>query len=370
MTESNSQSSVCPLCKLSAKIVDPIAHNRYDVNCGRCGTFQIDRDLPSQFGCIIPDTDRHLLGGYTREQWQFAQTRAWLGADNYRRILAQCPQTVREKADKLLLAIQRQTKYFGQDVPITPTIDYPLAYAQNPGEFDALLEYLTELGFIKRKPNAGIVGAKPAVVVTAPGWEAIESRVLSPTITVFISSTCHDLLDLRAELADFLESKGVVVKVSDDADRFEVEPTEDSVQTCLRNVEASDVVIVILDGRYGRPLPPEKELSATHVEVRHARSLERPIYIFGRDKALAEYDLLRRLPDAPTLRVEKHDDDNRKKWVAFVQELSAFAVAHASGHSNWVDPFQNSVQLKKLVLKRLGDYQRKRLTKDNTNPVR
>jgi len=193
---------------------------------------------------------------------------------------------------------------------------------------------------------------------------------LSPPVSVFVSSTCYDLLDLRAELADFLESKGFIVKVSDDPYRIDVEPTEDSIQTCLRNVETADIIVCILDGRYGPTLPPDRQVSATHTEVQHARQLGKPVFIFGRDRALAEYDLLRRTPGAATLWVEKHDDERRKKWVAFVQELSGLAVAQAEGHSNWVDPFQTSVQLKKLVLKRLGDYQRKRLTKDNTNPVR
>lgn len=122
------------------------------------------------------------------------------------------------------------------------------------------------------------------------------------------------------------------------------------------------MIVCILDGRYGPLLPPDRQLSATHAEVKHARKLEKSIYTFGRDRALAEYDLLRRNPGASTLWVERHDDDQRKKWVAFVQELSGLAVAQADGHSNWVDPFQTSVQLKKLVLKRLGEYQHKRLT--------
>jgi len=304
-----------------------------------------------------------LLGGHTRENWETTGKRAVLVDSNVEVILAQYPRTVREKADKLLLAIQRQTKHFGQQVPVTPATDYPLAYARNLGEFDALLEYLVELGFATRKANAGAHGAKPAVVVTARGTEAIESRLLSPTITVFISSTSYDLLDLRAELADFLESKGFIVRASDDPYRIDVEPTEDSIQTCLRNVEAADVIVCILDGRYGPPLPPERQLSATHAEVNHARKLGKPVCIFGRDRALAEYDLLRRNPGASTLWVERHDDDQRKKWVAFAEELRGLAMAKADGHSNWVDPFQTSVQLKKLVLKRLGDCQRKLATK-------
>ena len=280
---------------------------------------------------------------------------------NLEATLAQCPQTIGEKTHKLLLAIHRRTNHFGQELYLKLEEDYPLAYAKNSKEAWAFLTYLCERGFVKTLGTSG--GYE--TVLTAPGFEAVESRLLSPPITVFISSTSYDLVDVHAELVDFLEGKGFIVKVSDDPYHFDVEPTEDSIQTCLRNVDAADVIICILDGRYGPPLPPEKELSATHVEVRHARKLERPVYIFGRDKALAEYDLLRRNPGASTLWVEKHDDDQRKRWVAFVRELSELAAAQAEGHSNWVDPFQTSVQLKKLVLKRLGEYQRRRLIEQN-----
>jgi nucleoside 2-deoxyribosyltransferase len=197
----------------------------------------------------------------------------------------------------------------------------------------------------------------PIVIVKAKGFEAIESQSLSPATTVFISSTCYDVLDLRAELAEFLESKGFIVNLSDDPYRIEVEPTENSIETCRRNVEASDVVVCILDGRYGPPLPPEREVSATHAEIRHARKIKRPVYIFGRDRALAEFDLLRKDAGAKTIWVEKHDPEQRMRWLKFVKEL--LDLASAEGHSNWVDPFQSSVQLKKLVLKRLTDFRRK-----------
>lgn len=177
---------------------------------------------------------------------------------------------------------------------------------------------------------------------------------------MFISSTCYDLIDLRAELADFLDGKGYIPKVSDDPYRMDVEPTEDSIQTCLRNVEAADVVICILDGRYGPPLPPNGEVSATHAEIRHARKLDIPIYIFARDKALSDYDQLRHNPSAMTLWVEKHDDGQRKRWLEYAQELQKYALAKARKHSNWVDPFRDSVQLKKLVLKRLTEFRQRR----------
>ena len=89
--------------------------------------------------------NRQLLGGYTREQWQFFRNIVDLVPSNYEQILAQSPQTVREKANKVLMAIQRQTKEFGARVPLGGQ-DYPLGYARSCEEFRAFLQFLFILG--------------------------------------------------------------------------------------------------------------------------------------------------------------------------------------------------------------------------------
>ena len=241
---------------------------------------------------------------------------AFLQIPTLRQFSRSAQETPSEKADKLLLAIQRKTQFFGKKIKCVPDQDYPLAYAQNGEECQACLRHLFERGFIRSFREL----PTEWIEMTAGGYEAIESRLLSPTITVFISSTCYDLLDLRAELADFLDSKGFIVKLSDDPYRFDVAPTEDSVQSCLRNVETADVVVCILDRRYGPLLPPNRELSATHTEVRRARELDRPVYTFGRDRAVLAFDQLKNDPTAESRWIEEKGD-NLTKWIAFVEEL-------------------------------------------------
>ena len=314
----------------------------------RCGDFSVGADLA---GRITGVSDRDLLAGYTREHPDVV-----LEGSNLEEILAQCPRTVEEKAFKLLTAINKRTEYFGEQIQIDPEADFRLAYAKNSTEFRALFHCLDQWGFIG---DLNIYSGYAVMTITAGGLKAIESRFLLRPIKVFVSSTCYDLVDLRAELADFLESKGFIAKLSDDAYRIDVDPTVDTIQTCLRNVETADVVVCIIDLMYGPLLPPDLERSATHVEVKHARELRTPIYIFGRDTAMAEYDHLRSNPDAAKSRVEPCRPERRKKWVAFVQELRDLHTAQEEGHSNWFDTFQTSVQLKKLVLKRLGEYQRR-----------
>ena len=178
-------------------------------------------------------------------------------------------------------------------------------------------------------------------------------------MTVFISSTCYDLLDLRAELVSFLEPKGFIVKVSEDPFHIDVEPTVNSIETCLRNVEASDVVVCILDRRYGRQLPEKYgNVSATHYEIKHARGLRppKPVYIFMRDKAWAALDELRANPSAPARWVQG-DVEEKKRWFEFAEFLKG--LPRGEDYSNWADVFQSSVQLKQLALKRLSEFQRR-----------
>lgn len=344
----------CPLCDQSGSKLPN--YNDYRCKCPRCGMFFVEGMLVNRIHAMH---DGSALSGYTREHWEVFGQPACLEISNFESILAQCPETIKEKTEKLLLALNRSTKQFGQEIKLNLTDDYPLAYAKNDGELYAFLQYLTEQSYI----TSLVTSASYEVVVTGKGIEAVESRLLSPTITVFISSTCYDLIDLRAELADFLDSKGFITRASDNPYRFDVDPTEDSIRSCLRNVETADVVVCIVDGRYGPPLPPDNKFSATHHEVKRAREIGKPVYIFMRDKALADYDLLRRDSSLPTRWVESNNEDHRKKWLDFIEELKSLPAAQVAGHSNWVDPFQTSVQLKKLVLKRLGEHQRRLIAK-------
>lgn len=180
---------------------------------------------------------------------------------------------------------------------------------------------------------------------------------MPPTpVDVFISSTCYDLSDLRQELCHFLQSEGFLVRLSDVPESdFSVDPTVNSIHSCLKNVEACDVVVVVLDHRYGPPLPATigeyAGLSATHAEVRHAVKHKKPVLYFIRDRAFNDFEQLRRDPGFNAQWVESKEPERRKLWLGFVKEMSRLP-----GHvdqSNWLETFKSSVDLKPLVLKRL-----------------
>ena len=181
---------------------------------------------------------------------------------------------------------------------------------------------------------------------------------MSGPITVFVSSTCYDLLDLRAELVDFLNQCGfAAVKASDDIySDFVVNDDVNSIESCLSNVRASDAVVCIIDRRYGRPLPigRYKGLSATHAEIEHAREHHIPVLVFVRDKAINDFDVLRNnSEETKTLWVSERDSDQKHRWIRFVDAQKALPPDGEHDRSNWFYSFQTSVDLKRMVAHRL-----------------
>ncbi len=267
----------------------------------------------------------------------------------------QFPCRVIEKALKLLAAIERQTEFFGQTVRLNGS-QYNLAYAKNGDEFDYLLNYLRDRHFVKRSNST----SGWDVAITGEGYAEIESRSLLPSLRVFVSSTCYDLLDLRQELAAHLESLGCIVRLSEDFDRFEVSGVEDAIETCLQNLDQSDIVICVLDRRYGWIVPsgPLQGKSVTHAEIERGRTLGKSIFFFVRDKAELDYRQLKKNPGYEPQWVEPTNPSDRSRWLEMVDTV--FELPAEGRYSNWRDQFLSVVDMKKIVSKRVTDFQKQR----------
>jgi hypothetical protein len=168
-------------------------------------------------------------------------------------------------------------------------------------------------------------------------------------IDVFISSTCRDLLDLRAVVKADLTEHRFRVRVSEDpTSGFSVEPSADTIQICLNNIEAATAVVCIIDRRYGKALEggPHIGKSATHVEIEHARNLKKKIFYFVRDAALRDFQAIQNNSGAALNWI---DDPERLRnlW----REIEAFPE-HAT-LSNWYDTFHSAVDLKETIRHRL-----------------
>ena len=353
------QTDTCPLCQTtghSQYLADGFIRFDYLI----CGSYCVDDRLVRAPTTLDHDLWPNLLGAVRELQlrhWEmpriyFDGTASTPDSDGGTHVaVTNFPVTIREHAYRLLSNLVAMTKRFGDVLNLQAGVAYPLAYARDATEFNAYLDFLIEQGYVKRQSRTS---SGDSLIVTALGFDNKQSnRELLP-LTVFVSSTCYDLKDCRAEIGRDLESRGSIVLLSDDPLRFDVTPTSDSIQSCLANVRSSDVVICLIDQRYGGALPDETyaNKSATHVEIDYAKEIGKPIYFFIRKEAFTEWSMLRKDPSRKSKWVESNSEEQRKRWVDFVTEN--VRLPDDQNMSNWFDQFETVVDLKLIVEKRLN----------------
>jgi len=114
---------------------------------------------------------------------------------------------------------------------------------------------------------------------------------------IFISSTVYNLIDLRAELAQYLSSLGYNPILSSAEGFPDYTPELEPWESCLRVLDTCFIMILIIDGKYGSKLewPNFKEdlknriLSPTHAEYIYAHMRFKRILIFIRSNIIQHY---------------------------------------------------------------------------------
>lgn len=169
---------------------------------------------------------------------------------------------------------------------------------------------------------------------------------------IFISSTCYDLIDARAELEDFLKKQGFTVILSDSLEsEFQIEPSKNSIETCLSNVRNSDCLIIILSQRYGPVLHViDSNKSATHLEYLEAKNQGLPIFMYVRDRLDAEYNLWRKNKDHNDINFVWCKDKDFNLLFSFIDDHQNLTK---DGQSNWYWSFRNTPDLKSRVARDL-----------------
>lgn len=161
---------------------------------------------------------------------------------------------------------------------------------------------------------------------------------------VFISSTCYDLLDLRAEVEAELRAGGLQPVLSDrPTSEFILEPYRDTIETCLANLRSSEAVVLVLSQRYGARLGKlgYADISATHLEYRAALDAKKRLFVYVRDRLAGEYETWKRSTDRKSLQ------------LAWVQDPLVFELLQEHENrpvingepTNWYWPFQSSRDL-------------------------
>ena len=166
--------------------------------------------------------------------------------------------------------------------------------------------------------------------------------------TVFLSSTCYDLIDVRAEVEMDLEAIGLKPILSDrPSSEFAVASDANSIESCLVNVRQCDYFIVVLSQRYGPSLKKAgyPDISATHLEYLEAKRTKKPIYMYVRDRLEADYNIWKKNKGNKVTLSWVNDKD--QGIFQLLEEHRRLAMH--SKKSNWVWIFRDSVELRKRI---------------------
>lgn len=165
---------------------------------------------------------------------------------------------------------------------------------------------------------------------------------------VFLSSTAHDLTDLRAEVAEHLRRSGFEV-LHHESPEFPKPAGLHSHDVCLEAVKECDVYVVVVGRRYGGTYAgsahPRKDISITWYESEIAFATGKRVLAFVRDTVWNERPAYKKhLADGVPYHPVHADDVRVFEFVEWLVERR---------HDNWVDTFRDSVELRSHLRARL-----------------
>ena len=97
-------------------------------------------------------------------------------------------------------------------------------------------------------------------------------------VKVFLSSTCYDLKQIRADLFDYFYEQGFTPYLSENHD-FPINPQKDTIENCIENVKKNtDIFVLVVGNKYGYQIQNGK--SITNTEYLYAKKSGIPIYVF------------------------------------------------------------------------------------------
>lgn len=161
------------------------------------------------------------------------------------------------------------------------------------------------------------------------------------TPTVFISSTCNDLKQVRENLKKFIEEHYGFTVLLSEFDSFPIDPCLGTFENCLNNVDNyADIFILIIGNRYGTIT--EQGKSITNLEYLHAKIKNIPIFIFIDKKVYNTLPIWRKNPNNDFSGVT----DNIKLFE-FVSEIY-------DESNKWVYTFDSSNDIEKTMKNQLA----------------
>ena len=153
--------------------------------------------------------------------------------------------------------------------------------------------------------------------------------------SIFVSSTCYDLGQVRLNIKSLIESLGLTPVLSEH-ESFPVNASNDTISNCLENVKnKADILFLIVGGRYGFQTANGK--SVTNLEYLEAKKKGIPVFVFIDKKIL---DILPAWKKNPESDFSDYVDNN--VLFEFVEKLKHH-------NANWVFSFNSSEDIEVVI---------------------
>lgn len=145
--------------------------------------------------------------------------------------------------------------------------------------------------------------------------------------SVFVSSTCYDLAQVRNDLHSFLRQMGMVPVLSE-SPSFPVHPSLGTIENCLVAVkENADIFILVIGGRYGSVAGDK---SVTNLEYLEAKAKNIPCYVFVQKPILTAFSIWQKNPTGDF------------SGIVDSTNLFEFVKSLHDSKENWVFPFESA----------------------------
>lgn len=164
-------------------------------------------------------------------------------------------------------------------------------------------------------------------------WEALVSRGVGPS--VFVSSTCYDLAEVRSALCQFLASMGLDPILSEH-NSFPIDPGLNAVDNCLRVVEDhADIFVLLVGDRYGSVTREGK--SVTNLEYLRAKAKGIPLYVFIQQPLREAFEDWQRSHDR-----QLPDQTERARLFTFIGSLM-------NTEARWIFSFRDTEEIQRTL---------------------
>lgn len=176
---------------------------------------------------------------------------------------------------------------------------------------------------------------------------------------VFLSSTSTDLSEMRRILYGLIDDLGHQPVAFERPDFFS-NPTKDTCEACKAEVEKSDLLIMVIDRKYGTKYKGTNK-SITRVEFETARVLGIPTFVLVSKSALTASELYKQNRRRKDVDWGVDDPD----LFDFIDEIKGSATG------NWVQEYANTDDAKKWVKGQLSSLLKDCLSRANvqTNEI-